>query len=66
MTSGAEVLLPGIADFVLMGLRQRESRPDQPVVHAESLRQFDGRLKPELGIALGAVDVDVRPRLFAG
>jgi hypothetical protein len=59
------MLAPGGTDVFLVFPDQRFHRPELPVVQAVILRQFDARLKPELGLAVCAMDVDVKPGLLS-
>ena len=53
------MLLPSAADFIDVCLNQGLSSPKLALFHTYSLRHFDARLKPELGLAIGAMHVDV-------
>jgi hypothetical protein len=59
VTSTSKVPAPGSTDVILVFSDQRFGRPDPAVAQAVILRQFDLRLKPELGFAVSAVDVHV-------
>jgi len=47
-------------------LNQSLSGPKLALFHTGSLRHFNLRLKPELGLAVSTVHMDVHPRLLAG
>lgn len=49
-----------------MYLDQCLDSPQLPVVQSQILRQFDGRLKPELHLPVCAVGVDMHPQFLAG
>jgi hypothetical protein len=49
-----------------MLLDDRLSLPKLLIAHARTSRQFDGRIQPELRLAVSANDVNVYSRLFAG
>jgi hypothetical protein len=48
-----------------MGVDEIFDRPQLTIVEAGIVRQFDGGLKPELGFAISARDVNMRTGLFA-
>jgi hypothetical protein len=66
VTSTSEVRLPGSADFVFMFPDKFLDRPKLAVVQPVILRQLYSGLKPILSLPVGAMDVDVQTRFFAG
>jgi len=66
VTSPSKVLVPGCADVKFVFPDQRFGRPDPAVTNKSILRQFDMRLKPELGVAVGVMHLHMEARLFAG
>jgi hypothetical protein len=64
VTSIREVLRPGAADFIQVLLNQprgfSKSFRLKPVVRMK----YNSRADPELRLALGVLDMDVRPSLF--
>lgn len=65
MTSTSEVRFPGRADFALMCPYHFLDYPQLTFAQCVILRQLDGRLKPELGLAVRTVYVHVKTRLLA-
>jgi len=59
------VFAPGSTDVILVFPDQRFGRPNLAVAQTVILRQFDLRLKPELGFAVRAVHVYVKAGFFA-
>jgi hypothetical protein len=64
VTSGPEVLLPSVADFIDVSLDQYLSSPKLAFFETHILRHFDARLNPELRFTLGAMHVHVHSRLL--
>jgi|SRR3990172_7719259 len=64
VTSTSKVLVPGIANDLLVRFNHRPNGPQLPIVESVILRQFNGRFKPEFGLPIRAVYVHVHARLL--
>jgi hypothetical protein len=59
------VLFPSAADFISVCLDQGLSSPKLALFHTYILRHFDTRLKPELRLAISAMNMNVHSRLLS-
>jgi hypothetical protein len=66
VTSAPEVLLPSVADFIVMLLDKSFRDPDLPGGHTGILRQFDCRFQPEFRLTALTLNMNVHSCFFAG
>jgi hypothetical protein len=66
VTSAPEVLLPSVADFIVMLLNESFRGPDLPRGHTGILRQFDCRFQPEFRLTALTVLMNVHSCFLAG
>ena len=66
MTSAGEVLCPGTADFIEVLLDQFLNFRNLLWLEAKIRRQLDGRIDPELRLAVRMLNMHVRPMFLTG
>jgi len=64
VTSATKVLFPGFADVISPRLHYGLRQAQLSLVEAMIVRQLDSRLKPVLGLAIGALHVNVHTHFF--